>query len=96
MLRYKTSMIRNIAQVNQFVRVFSGTGTRFCSREQLIPVPDVPVAASVKTPCVSCFLTEYAQEIAVSKFFDCRLHTISVQLAYQHIHMHYEKKTRPL
>ena len=46
---HTTSLIRKITQVNQILRVFSGTGTQFRSREQLIPVPvpvpGLPVAA---------------------------------------------------
>ena len=50
-MRDKFCLIRKITQVNQFLRVFSGTGTRFRSREQLIPVPvpGFPVAALVMT-----------------------------------------------
>ena len=48
-MRYKTSLSKTISQVNHFLRVFSGTGTQFRSREQLIPVPvpvpGLPVAA---------------------------------------------------
>ena len=45
-MRDKFGSIRKITQVNQFLRVFSGTGTRFRSREQLISVP-VPVPGSL-------------------------------------------------
>ena len=46
-MRYKASLVRKVTLVNQYLRVFSGTGTRFRSREQLIPVPvpGLPVAA---------------------------------------------------
>ena len=50
-MRYKVSLVRKVTLVNQYLRVFSGTGTRFRSREQLIPVPvpvpGLPVAALV-------------------------------------------------
>ena len=52
-MRYKASLVRKVTLVNQYLRVFSGTGTRFRSREQLIPVPvpvpGLPVAALVES-----------------------------------------------
>ena len=50
-MRYKASLVRKVTLVNQYLRVFSGTGTLFRSREQLIPVPvpGLPVAALLET-----------------------------------------------
>ena len=62
-MRYKASLVRKVTLVNQYLRVFSGTGTRFRSREQLIPVP-VPVPG---LPVAALVYDDFAQEISASQ-----------------------------